>query len=154
MFFKQFHDMFKFGRDSIPVNYYSNNKNWGDQVNVYLLEKITGKNVRKIQLKFFKHMLAVGSVLSTSSSKSVVWGSGFISDEAVLKSTGVDIKAVRGHLTRNKLKRDYDITAPNVFGDPVVLLPEYYSPKIDKCIKLGVVAHYKDKNNPIVLELL
>lgn len=140
----------KYGKDAIPVNYYSLNNNWGDQVNVYLLEKITNKKVRKIQSKVFNHLLCVGSVLSTSNKKSIVWGSGFISQNAILKSTELDIRAVRGYLTYKRLRDEYEIVAPQVFGDPVVLIRDFYNPKIEKKYKIGIIPHYEDKDSPIV----
>lgn len=143
------------GKDTIPVNYYTRHNNWGDQLNKYLIEKITKKKVVKNNFKKLPHILAIGSVLSSASTKSIVWGSGFISKDAQLKTNNIDIRAVRGVLTRDRLRNEFDINCPDVLGDPAVLLPFYYDAKhITKKYKIGIIPHYKDKALPAVQSLL
>ncbi|MCE0800530.1 polysaccharide pyruvyl transferase family protein [Buttiauxella sp. S04-F03] len=135
------------GKDIVPVNYYTRHNNWGDQLNKYLIGKITKKIVVKNNFKKFKHILAIGSVLSSASEKSLIWGSGFISKDVSLKSTNLDIRAVRGTLTRERLQTEFLIDCPNVLGDPAVLLPFFYdAAHITKKYKIGIIPHYKDKN--------
>ncbi len=62
------------GEKTVPVNYYTRHNNWGDQLNKYLIEKITNKKVVKNNFKKLPHILAIGSVLSSASNKSIVWG--------------------------------------------------------------------------------
>lgn len=143
------------GDDIVPVNYYTNHNNWGDQLNRYLIEKITNKKVVKNNLKFKKHILAIGSVLSSASEKSVVWGSGFISNNSPLRTKNIDIRAVRGILTQNRLVEEFSIERPTVLGDPAVLLPLFYeASQINKKNRIGIIPHYKDKNLPIVKRLI
>lgn len=143
------------GRKKVPVNYYTMHNNWGDQLNKYLIEKITNKVVVKNNFKCFKHLLAIGSVLSSASEKSIVWGSGFISNDAVLKTGNLDIRAVRGTYTREKLLNEFAINCPDVLGDPAILLPLYYMPEnIQKKHRIGIIPHYKDKELPAVKKLL
>lgn len=134
------------GQDIVPVNYYTRHNNWGDQLNKYLIGKITHKKVVKNNFKQFKHILAIGSVLSSASNNSLIWGSGFISQDVQIKTTHLDIRAVRGELTRKRLLTEFSINCPDVLGDPAVLLPLYYNPThIKKKYKIGIIPHYKDK---------
>ncbi|EGZ6645543.1 hypothetical protein GOP18_07000, partial [Escherichia coli] len=143
------------GEKTVPVNYYTRHNNWGDQLNKYLIEKITNKKVVKNNFKKLPHILAIGSVLSSASNKSIVWGSGFISKDAPLRETAPDIRAVRGVLTRNKLQKDFSIDCPDVLGDPAVLLPLFYKAKHrSKKYKVGIIPHYKDKQRAVVQDFL
>jgi len=38
-----------------------------------------------------------------------------------------------------------NIDCPEIYGDPVLLLPRFYKPNINKEYKLGVIIHYIDK---------
>ena len=142
------------GQETVPVNYYTLHNNWGDQLNKYLIEKITGKKVVKNNFKHFPHILAIGSVLSSASEKSISWGSGFISSDAKLRTDKLDIRAVRGLLTQDRLVSEFTIKCPSIMGDPAVLLKSFYNPTgIVKCNKVGIIAHYKDKELPVVKAL-
>ncbi|HAS3626538.1 TPA: polysaccharide pyruvyl transferase family protein [Vibrio cholerae] len=144
-----------FGKKVVPVNYYTRHNNWGDQLNKYLIEKITKKTVVKNNFKSFKHILAIGSVLSSASRKSIIWGSGFISSDAGLRSSNLDIRAVRGNLTRERLINEFGIDCPDVLGDPAVLLPIFYDAShIKKKYKIGIIPHYNDKMSSTVIRLL
>ena len=70
-------------------------------------------------------LLAVGSIMHFARPGDVVWGAGIngkISlDELMLD--GVDVRAVRGPLTRDVLLKR-GVTVPEVYGDPAMLLPD------------------------------
>jgi len=135
-------------RNSVKVSWYKAVHNFGDSINPILIQLLTGKKAVWVNPVYYKkrHVLAVGSVLSTASSHSVVWGSGFLSaeDECVPRST--EIRAVRGPQSRQKLLEG-GIECPEVFGDPALLLPKVYRPNMKKEHRLGIVAHYYDANN-------
>ncbi len=152
--FKELTDLFKIGFKSIPVNYYARHNNWGDQVNPYLISRMANKPVRKTQLKNTKHMAGIGSVITTANENSIIWGSGFISKDIKLKVDDIDVRAIRGHLTKNRLQDEYDITGDFALGDPVVLIRDFYDPKIKKTKKIGIVAHYKDKELPVIKSMV
>ncbi len=154
--YKEVFDRIKYiSEKTVPVNYYARHNNWGDQLNAYLVEKITGKKVVKVNFKCFRHLLAIGSVLSSASPQSIIWGSGFISKTATIRFNSLDIRAVRGIYTRNRLVNEYSIECPNIFGDPAVLLPMFYEPKV-KVQKgvIGVIPHYKDKELPLIKHMV
>ena len=119
-------------------------QNWGDDLNPYLYEKITGKVPDFVHLNenVKKHMM-IGSILGVAKSNSIVWGSGamFANDSL---PRGVDVRAVRGPLSR-KIVMSSGIKCPEVYGDPALLMSRYYQPKIEKKYKLGIIPHYVDK---------
>lgn len=140
---------------SIPLFYWSEIKfifrekeNYGDLISKYLVEKISGKEVKFVHPKkqpWYKwnkqNYLAVGSILHHASRESIVWGSGIIDHEQ--KIVEADFRAVRGPRTRDYLlKLGYQ--CPPVYGDPALLLPEYFNPDVQKKYDLGVIPHYHD----------
>lgn len=139
----------------IPLFYWSSIKfegkpkeNYGDLLSKYLVEKISGKPVKWVQPKkqpWYKlnkaNYLVVGSILAHATIDSVVWGSGIIDEKHAVAEA--DFKAVRGPRTREfLLKSGYE--CPEVYGDPAILLPRFYNPKVEKKNKIGFVPHYVD----------
>lgn len=123
-------------------------ENYGDLLSRYLVEKISGKAVSWVHPKkqpWYKrnknHYLAIGSILAQASKNSIVWGSGIIDKEhSVAKA---DFRAVRGPQTRKfLLNLGYD--CPKIYGDPALVLPEYFNPQVKKNFKIGIVPHYVD----------
>jgi len=123
-------------------------ENYGDILSKYIVEKVSGKNVRffnapKNKKKIFKkkYLMAIGSILSYAQRNAVVWGSGIISKEDhFAKAT---FCAVRGPLSRKRiLEQGY--TCPEVYGDPALLLPDFYSSEVEKKYQYGFIPHYVD----------
>ena len=75
-----------------------------------------------------RRMLGIGSILHFSADGDIVWGSGVNGKIAVaeIKSTLLDIRAVRGPKTSAVL-RDAGFTVPDVYGDPALLTPRFFS---------------------------
>lgn len=71
-----------------------------------------------------KRLLAVGSVLHFAADGDVVWGTGRNGKiaEAAHRARSLDVRAVRGPLTREFLL-GLGIPCPEVYGDPALLLP-------------------------------
>lgn len=130
--------------------YLTNKKkeNFGDLVGKYLVEKISKKNVIWTHPKkrpFFSRNKTVyftaGSILSQVQGNCTVWGSGIISKEFSIKNA--IFKAVRGPQTRNHLlSQGYSV--PEVYGDPALLMPLFYTTARDKKFELGIIPHYVD----------
>lgn len=78
---------------------------------------------------------------------SVVWGTGIHFIEDIIKvandknSRLLDIRAVRGPLTKRALEMAGYI-CPNIFGDPAILMPLIYTPKVtQKKGKISLIRH-------------
>ncbi len=113
--------------------------NFGDILNPYIVEKLSGKPPRFVPRG--KGILAIGSVIKFANENSVVWGSGTprMSDRLNPKAK---FSAVRGPLTR-KLVIESGGTCPWVLGDPAWFLPSLYTPKsTKKTHELGLILHH------------
>lgn len=123
-------------------------ENYDDVLGKYLVEKISNKKIlfshpKKFSILDFWQPIYVtaGSILAHVNKKCIVWGSGIINHNQLVKSA--KFLAVRGPETRRILmSQGYDV--PQIYGDPALLLPDYYNPKIDKIYKLGIIPHYVD----------
>jgi pyruvyltransferase len=133
-------------------------RNWGDDINPIFSSFFTKKRIISLDIDAFNkyvknkdtdegvNYLGIGSILHHSNSNTIVWGSGL---QAPVKSmqTPKAITAVRGPLTKKALK-DINISCPDVFGDPALLLPRFYQPiKQEKKYRLGIISHIKDINS-------
>lgn len=133
--------------------------NWGDDLNLFLIQKISGKKVLFKNKSILSPALrtnyvCIGSVLEWGIDKhSVVWGSGIMHGNHNLKIKPKKVLAVRGHLTRQYLLSQ-GIACPEIFGDPALLLPLYYRPTIQKQFKIGFIPHLEDKDNPFLKDFL
>ncbi|MBW4360376.1 polysaccharide pyruvyl transferase family protein [Flavobacterium taihuense] len=138
-------------------------ENYGDVLGKYLVEKISNKKVVFAWPKKFSILdwfapiyVTVGSILANVNHKCIVWGSGIIDQKTPIKNAA--FLAVRGPQTRNYLLT-FGYKVPEVYGDPALLLPKYFNPKIEKKYKYGFVPHYNDyklvqhwfEDNPDVL---
>lgn len=124
-------------------------QNFGDLVGIELLKKLSGITAKHINdrpsfisTKHIPHYLMVGSILREARKSSIVWGSGIINTEF-----GVDRRAkylaVRGPRSRKKIISQGGV-CPEVYGDPALLLPLFYSPTSKKTTKITIIPHYVD----------
>lgn len=129
------------GSNSLSVWYFTQTKNVGDLVGPYLISKMTNRSIKKSILGVRSHYLSVGSIFDQATSKSIIWGSGFISSDQV-ENTKLKNKIllVRGYLTKAKLEKSSEVKV----GDPALALPLFYIPKHGKQYKIGFIPHYAD----------
>ena len=123
-------------------------RNWGDAVNPILFKLITGNLPQCIDVKQAlkcKNFLCVGSILRYADQYSTIWGTGFINEFDVVKEIPQKVCAVRGPLTKNILDK-IGIECPEIYGDPALLFPKFYSPPRQKKYKLGIVKHWIDQD--------
>lgn len=122
-------------------------KNWGDKLNPYIAEKISGKRVLhradvypigNNPIYYF-----IGSHLATACGdpRAVVWGAGFISSDVTIRNSPRKIHAVRGWLSNQRLL-DSGLDAPFIVGDAAMMLPYFYKPKrIYERRAAGIIPH-------------
>ncbi|MCX6990704.1 MAG: polysaccharide pyruvyl transferase family protein [Chlamydiae bacterium] len=138
---------------SLPLYYWDAKKfvNFGDYLSVKIVEKmiqgpveIYKKNPEIIRQK----LLALGSILYFAEEGDVLWGTGARSGKMeVYKFSGLDVRSVRGPLTRQFLIENFGITVPEIYGDPALLLP-YLFPEFQKkhnpTYEYLIIAHFSD----------
>lgn len=136
----------------IVLRYYRNKKsNFGDDLNIYLLKKFQPslKVVKYAINPLFKNRLYfIGSIIKYDLTNSIILGSGIIQKNQFIKNHPKLVLSVRGPLTRKQLL-DNNISCPEKYGDPALIMPLVYNPKISKKFKYGIVPHFKDKFLPI-----
>lgn len=134
-------------------------RNLGDDLNKYLIERLTGMQVLFIPsgaqyLKSFslpKRYIFIGSILSFFNlDNSVVWGAGIINPEETIVGKPKKVLSVRGPKTRQRLM-EQKISCPECYGDPALLLPLIYKPIIKCKNTITVIIHLNTpKDNEIV----
>ena len=84
----------------------------------------------KFSKKYKGKLLSIGSVMHFAKNNDVVWGTGINGkvDERLHKFTKLDVRAVRGPLTR-KFLLERNIEVPEIYGDPALLSPLFFSKK-------------------------
>lgn len=154
-------------RGSVAINVFEEerggillHKNWGDDLNLYLLELVSGRNIyaanksllhNKFNLKNFS---CIGSILGMYENEATeVWGSGFISDRALLRKKPAKIHSVRGKLTR-ELLLSQGVECPEIYGDPALLVSIFYKAKPIGKFKLGIIPHYVDLEIKYILDFV
>lgn len=163
----------------MKLSYYNSNYNFGDVLNITILENIF--NIKNVvyEPKIIKaDMIAIGSIFESliktkheiltikkyiknryklySLPKIEVFGTGFIEEPSqnVEFIRRINLIAVRGKFTKSNVdritKRKNEIT----LGDPGLLSKELYDlSKVKKRYKLGMVPHYVDKKNKYISEI-
>ncbi|RDC54265.1 polysaccharide pyruvyl transferase family protein [Pedobacter chinensis] len=92
-----------------------------------------------------ERMFAIGSVITAAKSDMVIWGSGVHFENSIMPKVDLDIRAVRGPLSKEKLVQNR-FKCPEYYGDPALLLPLFYQPNTTKQYDYTIIAHFsKDK---------
>lgn len=128
-----------------PIN------NFGDLIGPMVVERLLEKEGLVNPVDSDKRLLSVGSIMHFANEGNTVWGSGVLGnatlDEYHFQS--LDVRAVRGPKTRAFLQENFSIDAPEVYGDPALLVPLLF-PEIQKNAKhknrfpLTVVPHFHE----------
>lgn len=86
-----------------------------------------------------KFLLSLGSILQFYNNKKAnVWGSGAISNSSLVAKN--NYLAVRGPKTRDLILKQGG-KAPEVYGDPAILLSLIYQDPIEKRVEIGLTPH-------------
>ena len=140
--------------------------NFGDAVNYRFYSLLCDNKIRKLQIGSTEtHYLGTGSILKLCNDKSIIVGTGFISEDDDLGKGywcgGLNkvykkpkkIISVRGPKTREKLIK-MGIKCPNNYGDPLILFPLIYDKFTSNNNKIGIIPHYIDQNTKNVNVLI
>lgn len=127
--------------------------NFGDDLSRVLVERIIGKKVKLNHKKpeGDKRLFAVGSVLSFAVDGDVVWGAGIngrLLSKKYYNFNKLDVRAVRGPLTRQFLEKELQISCPEVYGDPALLFPLLFPEfrrKKNPSIDYLIIPHYSEE---------
>ena len=172
-----------FVRHALIVNGYVNDytwhgirhRNWGDDLNYYFLQELTGRpvvmyhNFKMAKWLHLKNYLCIGTLLDAvkyADAQTIVWGSGVSGQERTFVHPK-KILAVRGLKTKEFCDR-YGVSCPEVYGDPALLLPLVYQPRrgVQGSIvassvqevqrapyRLGIIPHVVDLHHPVIEEI-
>lgn len=130
--------------------------NFGDAMSPVMVALVSGRGVRRVAYESAEpRMAAVGTIGHGFRGGEVqVWGTGCSrwanpsapraqrQPYAPPAGTRLILHATRGPISQHLLSGGAG--GPNVFGDPVWLLPRFYRPQIRKKWALGVVLHLSD----------
>lgn len=123
--------------------------NFGDLLSPYIVQQLSGRIPsiefgKRDPLALSQRLLALGSMLETCATDGdIVWGTGARGQEMNLDCRQLDVRAVRGPLTREVLLNQ-NIPCPQIYGDPAILMPFLYQPCAEKKYTAGIIPHYSD----------
>jgi len=132
--------------DRIPLTWCLG-RNWGDALSPILVELLSGRKPFHVEGLHHERYLAIGSILGGANERAEVWGSGFIRENETLIGRPRVVHAVRGPLSRSALIKQ-GVDCPKVYGDPALLLPQFFNPEVEKRYSVGIIPHYIDKRHP------
>lgn len=137
-------------KQAMSARYFIGVRNFGDRITPFLIEKISHKMPYYERLDQ-PHLLGCGSILSSATKNSIIWGSGFISKNSRRPDiTCGRVRAVRGRLSLERLKKQYGWMEDVPLGDPGSLLPRVYPRRANAQYRFGVIPHYVDKAHPFL----
>lgn len=120
--------------------------NFGDELSYFIVSKVLNTTIDLATKNEKGKLLGIGSILHQAQDNDIVWGSG-INGKYVNKKVeakNLNILSVRGPLTQAYLK-ECGYNVPDIFGDPAVLTPLFYSPKIHSKKKaFAYVPHFSE----------
>jgi pyruvyltransferase len=135
---------------TLYLKQFSDVPNAGDVASALITSRISGEDVRVVgETPLGKpNLVGLGSILHWADKNSIIWGSGFVSDNLILPVKPQSVAAVRGMLTYERLRRQ-GIPCAAVFGDPGVFVADMF-PRSETTLPLGIVPHYVDAGDPFV----
>ena len=132
----------------IKMAWFRGRNNCGDILGPLLARYITGQEPEYVvanENHVFDHYFTVGSMITRSKSNTIIWGSGVLKPGPLLIKPK-KICAVRGPTSRQYLI-SHKVACPEVYGDPALLMPRFFKPKVAVQYELGIIPHYVDKLN-------
>ena len=132
--------------------------NLGDDLNFYMFSELSGKKIynhKHLLNRSKENIMCIGSIVDGHINRNtLVWGAGAMyGGDRKLKYRPKKVLAVRGPLTREYLL-SRGVECPEVYGDPALLLPHIYKPKVEKKYKIGIIPHYIDSEHPWIKKFI
>lgn len=128
----------------IPMRWWDYTTNFGDLLGPWLVNKMTGYEPLWVP-KNEPHYVTVGSILGHVQASSIVWGTGSFGSEGNADiASGDRYLAVRGPLTRARLQM-YKQDCEKIYGDPALLVPDYYPRRKEPDVEVGVVLRWSER---------
>jgi pyruvyltransferase len=135
-------------KTDLNLIFYNSHNNFGDQLSPFILDALVNKD--KYNICYNKpgsgiSIVMIGSYLQQARNDSYIYGTGVRTNppiERFNKYNKLNVCAVRGPLTRQFLV-GRGFAVPEIFGDPALLLPLFYNPKIilELSNKIGIIPH-------------
>jgi pyruvyltransferase len=134
--------------------------NFGDALSPLIFEAVTGRKVVRARMPFARYA-GLGSLLRRITREAwqriipgggrrlKIWGTGFIEDGPQRSTFMLDVLAVRGPLSRDRL----GLGPQTVLGDPGILAPMLLKSRPPKKHRWGIIPHYVDADAPEVQRL-
>ena len=134
-------------KNSVNIHFWNESKNMGDAISPVIVRYAALQHdvdVNK-RIKETKHLYAVGSIITAGCHDCTIWGSGILNTKILyrIKKRKLDIRAVRGPLTRMVLK-EFGYEVPEVYGDPAILMPQIFNPVEEKQYDVSIVTHMNE----------
>jgi pyruvyltransferase len=140
--------------------------NFGDALGLAIIQRMTGEDVLAVDLNKRKRtgpgIVALGSIFHYVHDGDIVWGTGInpFWQKKMVWGTGInsfwqkkkrhrhlDIRAIRGPLSREYIETHLGHSCPSVYGDPALLTAILFPEKTPSPVRrVGVVPHYWDRD--------
>lgn len=128
----------------IPLIHWPRKPNFGDDLSPWLIRKITGMETIQNSGENPSY-ISIGSIMNRVRDETIVWGTGSFGPEPPREiNKKAKYLAVRGPLTRARIL-DRGAKCPGIYGDPALLTPFFYQPKVEKTHEIGLVLRWSDK---------
>lgn len=120
--------------------------NFGDELSKFITESLLNKKKYKLvcnQRNKDINIICIGSYIHTAKNNYYIFGSGVRTPNSI-KNKKLNIYALRGPLSKRILESN-GIKCPSVYGDPALLLPLFYRPKILPHLKdkIGIIPNFR-----------
>ncbi|HEV8397066.1 MAG TPA: polysaccharide pyruvyl transferase family protein [Vicinamibacterales bacterium] len=103
------------------------------------------------------HLVAIGSVMSTTTALSQVWGTGVMHpDFGTGGALAQNIHALRGRLTHEVMRQGGVMVGDVPLGDPGYLAPSLLgiAQAVTPTFRVGLVCHYTDRHHPVLRRMM
>lgn len=123
----------------------SQQRNWGDYLNPWLIEKLTGRKAVYCPHPFCRRFMIAGSILTSGSDYNTCWGTGLISGTLCTPLKLAKALAVRDLWSAQKLKES-GIEPPSIYGDSGLVASHLIRFSQNKKYKVSIIPRYIDRN--------